>query len=460
MDRAKTRKPWCLALVPALLLACVGCTAVSGAPGGTPVPVLSTDDAVRQSVIDLGESGVVHYAGSLTANGGKAIFLDLSVTATGEVDGTITVAGQQGGLLAVGGAVYVNATPALWSALSGDPGTKAAPPTGRWFKVPDSTLGMNVATLLDPASIGATLTARGIASGRALADEQTTTVSGRPVIRIPVGDGALEVAKEAPHGIVHLDLPSDLGSATNVSLDVADSSATEAATYQNMAKQAADLHDVVDSGVAIMQGTQTWGPCSAASCTIEVAFTNAGSMPTKVIVDGAWVGDEQQAGACQSITEPVAPGASGTATCTVNSPQWTSFYNQARVTPGRHPYEVDWTTQALAAAPDVSALSAETAGAVGAPQLTGGRVTVYVIDYQGKTGRHMAWKYGVTQTSPWQHQAEQELAACRAASGASCVADQVATAAGRPAADAMVSELVARAKADGGLPPGQWVDRG
>ena len=455
--RGRRRFRW---LLSAAVLTCAGCAhVVSGTPAATPVPVLSMAQTVRQSLLNLAEAGVLHYQGSLVNPNHKTINLDVSVTATGEAAGSITAAGQQGSLVLVGGTLYVDAPAQFWSELAGDPGSQAEAVDSRWVRVPSVALGMDLGAMLRPAAFGTAL-AREVAATKTA--PPATTVHGVKAFGVPVGDGTVDLAAADPHGVLHVNMPADLGTATSVRLDVADVSSSEAGVYQNIAQQAQQLQTVVDSAVDIQQGGQTWGTCSAAACSVAVTFTNAGPVPTKVVVQGTWTGDGQQTGTCQAIVGPATPNKPMTATCTNSSPQWTAFFNHAHATPGQHPYEVDWTAQALATPPDLGALTTETTAAAtpaaqNAKQANG--TYVYVIQYQDPAGQTRVWKYGVTEDSSWRDYAADELTACRSASRTSCSVGLVTTAANRPSADALASNLVAAASnKTGNCPPGQWVD--
>jgi hypothetical protein len=441
-------------------VACAGCAqVVGGSPAATPVPVLSMAQTVRQSLLNLAEAGVLHYQGSLVNPNHKTIGLDVSVTATGEAAGSISAAGQQGSLVLVGGTLYVDAPAQFWSELAGDPGSQAEAVDSRWVRVPSVALGVDLGAMLRPAAFGTAL-ARDV--GATKTTPPTTTVHGVRAFDVPVGDGTVDLATAGPYGVLHVNAPADLGTATSVSLDVADVSSSEAGVYQNIAQQAQQLQTVVDSAVDIQQGGQTWGPCSAAECSVVVTFTNAGPSPTKVVVRGTWTGDGQQTGTCQAIVGPVPPNKPMTATCTNNSPQWMTFFDHAHATPGQHPYEVDWTAQALATPPNLGALTVEVAAAATPAARDAKRANgtyVYVIQYQDPAGRSKVWKYGVTDNSSWRDYAADELTACRSASRTSCSVGLVTTAANRPSADALASTLVAAASGKGGgCPPGQWVD--
>jgi len=457
-------RQWRRWLLPLVVVTCAGCAqTVGGSPSATPVPRLSAAQTVRQSLLNLAEAGVLHYQGSLVNPNNKTIGLDVSVTATGEAGGSISANGQQGSLVLVAGTLYVDAPAQFWSELAGDPGSQAEAVDSRWVRVPTVALGVDLGAVLRPDAFGATL-ARQVdgADTTPLANLPATTVHGVRALGVAVGSGTVDLAAAAPHGMLHVRVPANLGTAKNVSLDVADVSASEAGIYQDIDQQARQLQTVVDTEVVIQQGSQTWGACAADACSVVVTFTNAGNAATKVLVQGRWTGDGAPTGTCQAVVGPVAPDKATTATCTNTSPQWTTFFNHAHATPGQHPYEVDWTAQALATPPDLAALTAEAAAAAqpaGQNTNQANGSYVYVIHYQDRSGQSRVWKYGVTDNRSWQDYAADELAACRSDSQTSCSVDLVGTAASRPAADARAGTLAAAATGKtGGCPPGQWFD--
>jgi hypothetical protein len=413
---------------------------------------------------DLAEAGVLHYHGSLVNPNHKQVELDVSVTATGEAGGTLTVGGQHGSLVVVDGALYVNAPARFWSLLADDRPDEAGAVDSRWVKVPTVTMGIDVGAMLRPAAFGGVLAGQVDPSvaGGSLGDAPTATVHGAKAFAVPVGDDTVDLAAGGARGVVHVDLPTGFGSATKVALDVADVSLSEAGVYQSLASQAEALSTAVDTQVDIEQGGQRWGSCTATGCSVLVTFTNKSSVATKVVVRGDWLGDHKPAGTCRVVTAAVPAGESRTATCTNDTAEWRAFFAAAHTTPGDHPYEVDWTAEALAAPPDLDTLRGEaTAAAAPAPtepDRQDGHAFVYVIHYQDGKAHRKVWKYGVTNSARWQDVAASQLTACRAASRTSCAADLVTPTANRPSADALVASLVAQAGGTDGCPPGQWVD--
>lgn len=457
----RTVRAWRLVL--SLLVVTVGVSACSDPVNGqarqTPVPVLSAGESARQSLTDLAEAGVVHYQGTLTNPDDKQLTLDVNVTATGEAGGTIAVGGQQGSLEVVNGTLYVNAPARFWSLLSGDPGNAAVAEDSRWVKLPAVAVGLEIGVALRPNAFARALAGRIVnTTGDPLAGQPTTTVHGVRAFQVGVGDGAVDLAAAGPHGILHVTLPSGLGNAHDVSLDVADGSGGEAGVYHDLSRQSTQLSTAVDTSIDIVQHSQSWGSCTAAACSVIVTFSNGSSVATKVVVAGNWTGDGSPAGTCRVVVGPVPAGQTTNATCTDASPAWKSFFTHAHSTPGQHPYEVDWTAEALAAPPNVHVLADE-ATAAKTPATVDpnrkGAAYVYVIHYQDAASHPAVWKYGVTNTSNWQATANRQLAACRSASRTSCTAALVTSAPNRPSADALVAALVAKTN---GCPPGQWVD--
>lgn len=465
MNRASGPKnrAWLPAVFVVLLAGCVACAStVGGHAGATPVPVLSAAQIAQQSLVNLGEAGVLHYHGSLVNPDGKQLGLDVSVTATGEAGGSVSVGGQRGALVVANGGLYVDAPGQFWSLLSGDPGSEASAVDSRWVRVPSVTIGVDIGAALVPSAFSANLLRRNdTGDPSSFAAQPATTVHGTAAVRVAVGDSTVDLATAGTHGVLHVDLPADFGSARNVSLDVADVTATEAGIYQNLNQQAQQLKTAVDTNVDIEQGNQSWGTCTASGCSVIVTFTNAGPIATKVVVSGNWKGDNHPVGTCQAVVGPVAAGKSTTAACTNSSARWTTFYNHAHATPGSHPYEVDWTAEALAAPPNLAVLTAEaTAAATPAPanpKRTKGVAFVYEIAYQDSSNRTQPWKYGVTQNTSWRTYADAQLPACRAAVKTSCTASLVTGAGSRPSADALARSLAAKATTGTTCPPGQWV---
>lgn len=468
MNWASRKKPGTglrlLLLLPVLALGCAACAdGVQGRASAVPVPKLSAGQVVRQALADLAEAGVLHFHGTLVNPNHKQLGLDASVTATGEAGGTLTVAGQRGSLVVVNGALYVDAPARFWSLLADEQDGEAKAVDSRWVKVPTVTIGVDIGAMLRPNAFGGLLAGQvDPSAGGSLGDAPTATVHGTKAFAVPVGQDTVDLAAAGARGVVHVDLPTGFGSASNVSLDVADVSLSEAGVYQSLAAQATALSTAVDTQIDIEQGGQRWGACTATGCSVLVTFTNKSSVATKVVVTGEWLGDHQPAGTCHVLTAAVPAGRSATAACTNNSPQWRSFFTAAHTTPGDHPYEVDWTAEALAAPPNLDTLQDEATAAAAPgptePNRADAHAYVYVIHYQDDQKHQKVWKYGVTDNPTWRQVAAAQLTPCRAATHTSCEANLVTPTANRPSADALVANLVAEAGGRDGCPPGQWVD--
>ena len=195
--------------------------------------------------------------------------------------------------------------------------------------------------------------------------------------------------------------------------------------------------------------------------------TSDTSVSTKVLVTGNWTGDNSPVGNCQVISDPVAAGASGTATCTVNTPQWAAFYHRAQTVPGSHPYELRWAAFALAEAPSQQAVATEVtetttpakpAVPAGDTSTASGGEYVYRIDYQDQASHTQVWKYGVTNAGSWQNYADAQTGECLAETRTSCSVSLVGRVPNLVSAEAAATQLVSTATAAAGkhCPPGQW----
>lgn len=462
---ARVRGRWLL-LCAVIMVWCAGCAnAMTGTPDATPIPVVTLAQSIRQSMADLAESGVLHYTGSLVTSDNVTVGFTLNVTQDALVSGTLSAGGQQAAVLVVAGLTYLNGPGAFWTALTGQD-TKDAAVAGYWLEVADDVIGVNLAQTLAPRALTTYVDNQlnALSGPQTLAQRSaiaTTKVNGIPAIPIGIDNSTLDVAAAAPHGLLHADLVPPLGTLHLLSFDVSDASATEVGVYQGANTQSGQLATAIDPTVDITEGTQRWGACAAAGCTVVVTVTNNSYAPAKIEINGSWVGDGGPAGTCQTVTDAVPAGQTVNANCTDHTAAWTSFFNHANDTAGNHQYEVDWSAAALADQPDLAGLAAD-ASASGAPApdnpaTTGDRYALYEISYQTPTSGAQPWRYGVAPTSAWRATADGQLGPCLGASQTSCAAQLLTTANARASLDALAEQLVAKAKtAVGHCPPGQW----
>ncbi|HEX3786807.1 MAG TPA: hypothetical protein VHW44_03015 [Pseudonocardiaceae bacterium] len=458
---ARVRELTLLAVL--LLAACTGCArAVNGVPAGMPTPALSISQTVRQAMADLAEAGALQYTGSVITPQNITVGLTLTVTADGLIDGTLSVTGQQAAVLVISGVAYLNGPAAFWAALTAQ--TDNANPTvnGNWVQVTDDLLGLPLAQLLTPAKLAAWFDQEADQiAGPPLSQRPTVILNGAPAVQIVSGADTVYLAPGAPQGVVRVDLQATNGTARDLSLDVTDSSPTTANIYANLAAQSGGLATAIDPSLNVTGGTQKWGTCSTAGCSVTVTVTNNGYGPTKIEVNGTWQGDGTAVGSCQAIVGPVAPSQSAQATCTDNSSAWRTFYQHANATAGNHPYQVDWTAAALATEPDLRGLTSDALAASKPVAVNAGRdpgrYAVYRLNYQDSTATPQVWKYGVSVATSWQATARAQLAACVSASRTSCTMDLATSADSQAGADALATQLVAKARSTAGqCPPGQW----
>jgi hypothetical protein len=452
------------------VLACAGCAAaITGKPQSVPIPVESASQVAHQSILDLSEASVLHLKGTLTTKDNDQLTIDFLSTSSGELTGTVALDGQQAQVADLGGRLYVNAGQAFWTAIADLPSGSDSAAAGNWVTVPTDLLGVDPTSELTPAAIGNELTSDfGKTDNRTFTSLGSADHDGTSVAQFNANQdstGALLVTTSAPHGIVHAEF--QVGGGNSLVVDIADSSATAAAVYQTLSQQAGALQTAIDPNLDINQGNQTWGTCNGSGCSVNVTFTNSSSVSTKVLVTGNWTGDNSPVGNCQVISDPVAAGASGTANCTVNTPQWAAFYHRAQTVPGSHPYELRWAAFALAEAPSQQAVATEVTETTtpakatvpaGDTSTASGGEYVYRIDYQDQTSHTQVWKYGVTNAGSWQNYANAQASECRAETRTSCSVSLVGRVPNLVSAEAVAAQLVSTATAAAGkhCPPGQW----
>jgi hypothetical protein len=453
-----------------VVVACAGCAAgVTGAPTAVSIPVESAGMVAHQAILNLSEANVLHLKGTLTTKDNDQLAIDFLTTSSGELTGTVGLDGQQAQAADLGGRLYLNASQAFWSAIADLPSDSDSAAAGNWVTVPSDLLGVDPTSELTPAAIGNALSATlAKTDNRPFAGLGTTDANGAKAVEFSANQdstGDMLVGADLPHGVLHADF--EVGGGNALVIDISDASATAPAVYQTLSQQAGALQTAIDPNLDVQQGSQTWGTCNGGGCSVDVTFTNSSSVNTKVLVTGNWTGDNNPVGSCQVVSDPVAAGASGTATCTVNTPQWAAFYHRAQTVPGSHPYELRWAAFALAEPPSQQAISTELTEAStpakpsppsGDTSAASGGDYVYRIDYQDQSSHAQVWKYGVTNVGSWQNYAGAQTGQCLAERRTSCSASLVGRAPNLVSAQALAAQLVGAATASAGrhCPPGQW----
>ncbi|GLZ38613.1 hypothetical protein [Actinokineospora sp. NBRC 105648] len=447
----------------AVLATTTGCSnAVIGTATAADISPPTATEAVAQSLVDLGEAGLVRYKGTLTSAGNDPVTYDLAAASTGEIAGSITIEGKAATLLVVERGIYLKAAADFWATLSGvaSGANKGTAVADRWVKVPGGLIGVEFADVFTPEVLGQNLSAHlSGKGGKTLADGgERSDVAGAKAIKVDTEDGSVYVTEAAPHGVVkaRLDRVGKADPTTVKKLDttVTDATAESAKFYQDVAAQAAELAAPVDVLTTVQEGTHTFEGCGAASCSIVVQFTNGSKVAVKVSVRGNWVGDNAPLGACDTVTAPVAPGQPGSAKCTVSSPEWVQFYSRANSVPGNHPYSVEWSTVVLADPPDLAPITARSKAvpADAKDHKTEGTHFVYSIVYGKKV-----WKYGVVAGKFWADHADQQLRACLGTTKSVCRVELVTAAGDAVAAEGLLKQLVDSYRtANGDCPSGQW----
>jgi hypothetical protein len=464
MDQGQRGWSRLAALLGALTLMCAGCSnQVAGDPFPAVIPPLSAGESVNQSLLNFGEAATIHYKGTLTSASDDKITFDLTVSAAGEVLGSITENDQPATVLEVNKTLYLKAPAGFWTALRGvgngeGKGTAIA---DRWVKLPAVLLGVEFGEMFTPDAVSQNLVKESKTAGEtALADVPRTIDSGVELIKISTETGTVFLSGQAPYGITRLAM-SRLGSTDNTRVkdlvaEVADTSADTAKFYQDLAGRAGELNTAVDALTTVEQGNHRFEECNETSCSLIVEFTNTAKVPVRVHVKADWTGDNAPLGSCETEVGPVAPGQPSSARCTLATPEWVSFWQKAHSVVGTHPYGASWAPLVLADPPDLSPISKQASAKAADPKAkkTEGSNYVYQITFSDKV-----WKYGVVGTKYWQDHATQQLRTCLAMNQSVCGYSLVTATDDPGSAYALEKQLVETYKAEkGGCPAGQWVD--
>lgn len=452
-----------LAMLAVGVLGLTACTNdVSGSATGVEIGPLTTAEAAAAALTSFAEAAAVRYQGTLKAADGTDVTVDVTATSTSEVFGTVTVGGLGASIVVLDKTLFLKGAPEFWAAMAarfgvtGD-GTALG---NRWVKLPTVLLGVEFAELFTPDVVSQT-------AGKATKDAdkelttKTTKVGAVEAIEVPVDGGTVYLGKDAPHGLAVIAL-DEIGSAANtkatdMSVTVTDVSTTINKTYTDLAAQAKnELGTAVDALTTIDQGGNRFDACGAPSCTIAVDISNPSKRPVRVHLKADWTGDNAPLGSCEQVSEPIAPGASGTMSCAITSPEWVSFFQRANSVPGTHPYGAVWTALVLADPPDVASLEERAAAPPADPKATKEATSgtaVYEISYgEG------VWKYGVVPAKYWRDHAKDQLRGCIGTTKSVCTYSLVTTTDNAVSAYGLASELIATYQKDEGkCPAGQWV---
>lgn len=459
-DRAWSRFFSLFGVLALLVIACSN--KISGSPTAAVIPPLTAGESIAQSLVNFGEAGAVHYKGTLTSASDEKITFDITVSMVGEVLGTITVADTAATVLVVNKTLYLKAPATFWTSLRGLGGGegKGTAIANRWVKLPSVLLGVEFGEIFTPDVISQHLVKDPKTAGDgALAERPKTTEGGLEVIKVPVESGSAYLAAQPPHGVAKLELSrfgnTDNTKVSNLVAEVADTSTTTGAFYQELATQAGGLNTAIDALTTVEQGAHRFENCAAASCSLIVEFKNTAKVPVRVHVKADWTGDSSPLGACEVQVGPVAPGAPGTATCTLTSPEWAQFWQRAHSVVGTHPYGASWAPLVLADAPDLTSITTRASAKPADPnnKKTDGSHYVYAISYGDKV-----WKYGVVGTKYWQDHAKEQLRTCLATNHAVCTVSLVTATDDAASGYGLEKQLVETYLGQkGACPTGQWV---
>jgi hypothetical protein len=453
-----------MAVLMAGLLGLSACSSdVTGTPSGVEIGPLTTEEATAAALASLSEAAAVRYQGNLTTSDGSDMAVDVVATSGGEVFGQVSLAGLGASIVVLDKALFLKGTPEFWSAAAPRFGVTSGDGSAlgnRWVKLPSVLLGIEFADTFTPDVVAQTAGKANKAGRNALPTETATagSVTGIPVT---VNGGTVFLAKDAPHGVVGIEL-DEIGTAQNTRaknllVAVTDGSAGINKTYTDLAAQAKnELGTAVDALTSITQGGNRFDACGPPSCTIAVDVTNPSKKAVRVHLKADWTGDNSPLGSCEQVSEPLAPGASATMSCAINSPQWVSFYQRANTVPGSHPYGAVWTALALADPPDVASLEERGAATPADPEQAKETESGHAVyEISGAAG---VWRYGVASARYWRDSAKEQLRACLGVTKSVCTYSLVTTSDSEVSAYALVNQQVAAfVQESGKCPAGQWM---
>lgn len=179
------------------MLACglAGCAVLTVSACGSSAPKEpSAADLQSSARSSVASASSVHFNGNVTSNG-VPVGVDMGVSRSGDLSGSITQNGAKLDVLGVGGKVYIKATPEFLKEVSA-PSSACAVICGRWVQLPPREAGAITSQLNLRNLTG------NIDSGQAahFTEAGTSTVNGQAAYVLKAGNGAtLEVSQSSPH---------------------------------------------------------------------------------------------------------------------------------------------------------------------------------------------------------------------------------------------------------------------
>ncbi|MGH3492996.1 MAG: hypothetical protein ACRDRL_19655 [Sciscionella sp.] len=450
-------------LVVACATACTSGPSADTARAPAPSAELTAGDALHQAARNLGEAGVLHYRGSLQAE--QPLQFDLTATAEGQLRGTIRLGKEKATALGVGDVLYLKAPEGFWDTYLHSTGRNAIL-AGRWVRLGDTLLGVHLTELFSTKTIGSLLRHDlddpGDLGARTLHSLRAAGQGDRAELKF--ADNTVTLDTRAPYGLVRLDHPGQVKGAHALSLEIADTTAEQAAAYTKLAHLAKSVTAPVDISTSVAQRGQHFTGCDAASCSLVTRFSNTTSKAAVVAVSAQWTGDGAALGTCRARSAPVPAGAAGSATCVLGNDQWHSFWSHGHNgdTGTNSHYSANWQAVVLAKGPAADVLAPQLAAA-GGPQRppgpgTGNGTAIYEIDYTDLRAGNNVWKYGVADSANWLGAARVQLEVCATDTGSTCTTRLARSARDPVAGRAELVNLVAQAtRTTGSDPAGQWV---
>ncbi|MFL6136451.1 MAG: hypothetical protein ACJ74O_01445 [Frankiaceae bacterium] len=168
--------------------------ATATSPPPTTIPAASAAELLRSSAAALRATTTAHVAGAI-GGGASPVRVDLSVTANGDAQGTLVIAGVPVDVVRTGGRTYVRSRQLIESIAGA---TVASYVGDRWVALDPGRLGSGTERALDQAtSLDGIASLIETSAGMAQAGVPTT-LAGRRVTEVVSGITVIDVAADGP----------------------------------------------------------------------------------------------------------------------------------------------------------------------------------------------------------------------------------------------------------------------
>lgn len=256
---------------------------------------------LARSATELAAAPAARYTGTLVGSSGRSMPVEITITAEGSAEATLTVVGEKVEAVALADGLYLKGSAAFWRA-QGAAADSVADFGQQWVKADQDLFGSDLTATLAPGALARLLDPR---EGEQLAIGEPEQVNGAEARAMRVGSLTAYVTTAEPHRIVRLTSGGELGASsdpsdpptrgtpsvlgdrgrfiearapggTGFALDVAELADPEVeAFYKDLEARVRALKDSLDSRVRFsLAGQITLAPCSTNGCQANVTISN------------------------------------------------------------------------------------------------------------------------------------------------------------------------------------------